>query len=109
MCRKTPKSSWAEIEPYVANHLGSYISFAKDSLAAGRDPGTKYAEINSKEIRHTGKHQVLTPNQCVALAKELGARHIPVILQPLVGGLPPEIGWKSLELFARSVLPRLKG
>jgi hypothetical protein len=27
---------------------------------------------------------------------------------PLISGLPPEIGWKSLELFAAKALPRIK-
>jgi hypothetical protein len=26
---------------------------------------------------------------------------------PLVGGLPPALGWESLELFAAEVMPRL--
>ena len=30
------------------------------------------------------------------------------MLHPLMAGLPPEISWASLELFERSVLPRLE-
>jgi len=31
-----------------------------------------------------------------------------VTLSPLAGGLPPEIAWSSLELFANQVLPHLQ-
>jgi hypothetical protein len=30
-----------------------------------------------------------------------------IALQPLMGGLPPEIGWASLRLFESDVLPAL--
>jgi predicted unusual protein kinase regulating ubiquinone biosynthesis (AarF/ABC1/UbiB family) len=41
----------------------------------------------------------------VALAQEFGR----VLLHPLMGGLPPALGWASLELFEQKVLPRLRG
>jgi hypothetical protein len=47
---------------------------------------------------------VLTPDECVALAKRTGR----VILHPLMGGLSPELGWESLRLFERKVLPRIR-
>jgi hypothetical protein len=31
-----------------------------------------------------------------------------VVLHPLMGGLPPEMGWQSLRLFADEVLPRVR-
>jgi alkanesulfonate monooxygenase SsuD/methylene tetrahydromethanopterin reductase-like flavin-dependent oxidoreductase (luciferase family) len=102
-----PESAWARIEPYVSHHAGSYIRWASESLASGARPGTTYAQIDPQDIRKSGKHRVLTPDECVALASELEAVHRPLILQPLIGGLPPEEGWKSLELFAKTVLPRL--
>jgi len=30
------------------------------------------------------------------------------MLHPMMAGLPPELGWSSLELFERAVLPRLE-
>jgi alkanesulfonate monooxygenase SsuD/methylene tetrahydromethanopterin reductase-like flavin-dependent oxidoreductase (luciferase family) len=102
-----PESAWARIAPYVSHHTSSYIRWAKESLALGASPGTTYAQIDPDDIRKSGKHRVLTPDECVALASELEVAHRPLILQPLIGGLPPEEGWKSLELFAKAVLPRL--
>jgi hypothetical protein len=52
---------------------------------------------------------ILTPDDCLALAREMNAIGQPILLQPLVGGLAPEEGWRSLELFTEKVLPRLVG
>jgi len=32
-----------------------------------------------------------------------------LLLQPLCGGLPPDLAWPSLELVASKVLPALRG
>jgi hypothetical protein len=50
----------------------------------------------------------VTPDECVELAKELGDFGT-LILHPLMGGIPPDVAWESLELFERKVLPRLRG
>ena len=57
----------------------------------------------STTCRQSGVYRVVTPDECVALAKETGR----IILHPLMGGIPPALGWESLELFASKVLPRL--
>jgi len=31
-----------------------------------------------------------------------------LILHPLMGGIPPDVAWESLDLFERDVLPRLR-
>ena len=66
------------------------------------------AEATTVEaLRAEGVYQVLTPDECVALAAELGpfgsfTHH------PLCGGVPPEPAWASLRLFAEQVVPALK-
>ncbi len=57
------------------------------------------------ELRQSGVYRVLTPAECVALARESGH----VILHPLMGGMPPELGWESLRLFESEVLPEIRG
>jgi hypothetical protein len=60
--------------------------------------------LNSIEaVRSSGIIRVLTPDECVDLAKSQS-----LALLPLVAGLPPEAGWKSLELFVAKALPRIK-
>ena len=45
----------------------------------------------------------MTPEQAIAFAGKT-----PIALTPLISGLPPEIGWAMLELFAAEVLPKLR-
>lgn len=43
-----------------------------------------------------------TPEECIAIGRETA-----IMMNPLIGGLAPDIGWKSLELFATKVSPAL--
>ena len=51
----------------------------------------------------SGMWTVATPEQ----AMELGRAHGAIPLHPLMGGIPPELGWESLHLFVDKVLPQL--
>jgi hypothetical protein len=53
-------------------------------------------------VRASGVYRVVTPDECVALAEECGS----LVFHPLMGGIPADLGWESLELFASKVLPR---
>ena len=60
-----------------------------------------------EDVRASGVYQVLTPDETVALGEAQGGAGS-VLLHPLMGGISPELGWESLELFQRAVLPRLR-
>jgi hypothetical protein len=49
---------------------------------------------------------VLTPDDLVAEVREKGEYGF-TLFHPLVGGVPPAMGWESLHLFEHEVLPRL--
>jgi hypothetical protein len=97
-----PDAAWARIAPHALHEMNSYARWA--SLAPSANP---YVPIEDAEVLRTqGLYAVVTPDECVALAEgtEEGAR---LILHPLMGGLPPDLAWASLELFAAKVLPRI--
>lgn len=95
-----PDAAWDEIGRHVLHLIQSYARWAGD-YAVSSSP---FAGIDSVEAaRKSGIVQVLTPDQCVELA-----RHKVISLIPLVAGLDPAIGWKSLELFVHEALPRIK-
>jgi hypothetical protein len=52
----------------------------------------------------SGDYLVVSPDECVALARETGSL---LLHHPLMGGLDPDLAWESLELVASKVLPRL--
>ena len=54
------------------------------------------------DLLASGMWKVVTPDECVELAKAQGA----VALSPLMGGMPAELGWDCLQLFVDKVLPR---
>ena len=100
-----PAAAWEEIEPHVLHVAETYRRWA----AEGKATNSSYAGLVDRDaVRNSGKYRVVTPDECVTLAAEQAALHSSIVLQPLIGGLPPEIGWKSLELFAKSVLPTLR-
>ena len=71
-------------------------------------PAVSRSATTVDELRAEGVYQVLTPDECVALAQELGPFGA-ITHHPMCGATPPDLGWASLELFADKVLPRMKG
>ena len=59
-----------------------------------------------EELRAGGVYRIVTPEESIALAEELGDAGS-LVFHPLIGGLPPELSWPSLELLAAKVLPAI--
>ena len=57
-----------------------------------------------ESVRASGVYAIVTPAECVALAKKFGM----LTMHPLMGGIPPEIAQESLDLLEREVLPILR-
>ncbi len=94
-----PERAWQAIAPYAVYDATSYNSWQTgdhDNVAAS-------SATTAEELRHSGMWRVVTPDQCVDLARTFGS----VALHPLMGGMPLELGWESLQLYADQVLPRL--
>ena len=97
-----PDKAWAEIGPNLLHDATVYRSWQTDDI---RSHVTAEGSTID-ELRAEGVYQILTPDECVALANGIGA-HDPLIFHPLCGGIAPERAWESLVLFAAEVLPRL--
>ncbi|AMN47762.1 hypothetical protein ACG33_11770 [Steroidobacter denitrificans] len=100
-----PDKGWAELMPHAAHVVSSYARMAAE---ASNSSSPFESLVDDDAVRRSGMFHVLTPDQCVAFAKKCEARGYTMTVQPLIGGLPPDVGWKSLELFCTKVLPRLK-
>jgi alkanesulfonate monooxygenase SsuD/methylene tetrahydromethanopterin reductase-like flavin-dependent oxidoreductase (luciferase family) len=96
------EAAWAAIAPHALHETNSYGQWLAE---AGSD--AIYAETaDADALRRSGSYAVVTPDECVALMHELEAAGSTVFgLHPLMGGLAPDVGWASLELFADVVLP----
>src|SRR5262249_49762887 len=94
-----PDAAWKEIAPHALHEMNSYGQWLAETGTDGR-----FAVVESVEqLKASGAYLVVTPDECVALAKQFHT----LTLHPLMGGLSPEIGWRGLELFVEKVLPQL--
>ena len=99
MVSEDPDRTWAQIGEYAAYDAGSYATWQTgdhDNVAAPVGP------VTVDSLRASGMWQVVTPDEAVALGRTYGS----IALHPLMGGMPPELGWESLELFVDQVQPR---
>jgi alkanesulfonate monooxygenase SsuD/methylene tetrahydromethanopterin reductase-like flavin-dependent oxidoreductase (luciferase family) len=93
-----PDRDWALIAPHALYEANAYGQWVR-----GRR-GAVYAEAaDAEELRRSGMYLVVTPDECVDLARRTGR----LTFKPLMGGLDPKIGWDGLHRVADHVLPRL--
>jgi alkanesulfonate monooxygenase SsuD/methylene tetrahydromethanopterin reductase-like flavin-dependent oxidoreductase (luciferase family) len=97
-----PDKAWAE--------LGQYLLYETSVYASWQLPGqTSHVHSHAttlEELRAEGIYKIVTPDECVELATGLGPMAT-MVLHPLIGGMPPEAAWSSLELISSQVLPKL--
>jgi alkanesulfonate monooxygenase SsuD/methylene tetrahydromethanopterin reductase-like flavin-dependent oxidoreductase (luciferase family) len=98
-----PDRDWPRVFPHVQYTSNSNFEWAKER----GEGATPYPPVTTLEdMRAAPEFAVVTPGDCVRLAMSLG-KDAELVFQPLMGGLPPELGWRSLELFTAEVLPAL--
>ncbi len=100
-----PDAEKVKLEPHILHHAQTYAKWA----AEGSTGTSNYTGMEDPAVVwKSGRYRILTPDACIALAGELEGTGASLVMQPLIAGLDPEIAWKSLELFAKSVLPKLQ-
>lgn len=97
-----PDKTWAELGPYLLHDAMTYNSWQTDDIRSH----VKAEATTVEELRAEGVYQVLTPDECLAVATELGPIGA-ITHHPLCGGAPPDLAWASLELFVDKVLPAM--
>ncbi len=98
-----PDRLWARIGEHLLHDAVTYHSWQTDDIRSHVKSGATTVD----ELRAEGVYQILTPDECVALADELGPQ-ASFTHHPLCGATSPDDGWESLELFADQVLPRIR-
>nr|WP_232425158.1 LLM class flavin-dependent oxidoreductase [Pseudofrankia inefficax] len=94
--------AWDELGPYLMHDARSYASWNEGNT----DTASLSFAQTAEELRAEGRsHQILTVDEAVSYVQGGGLLR----LHPLVGGLPPEIGWRYLQTVADKVLPRCSG
>lgn len=93
-------AAWREIGPYMLHDARVYARWMGEAESATKTVAPTVEALRAEK----GPYRIFTPDEAV----EYGRSHGLLITQPLCGGLPPQLGWRSLELLAERVLPALK-
>ncbi len=94
-----PEKAWAELGPYALYDMQSYETWQ----TGDHDNPVAVRADTVEDLQRSGMWAVVTPDECVELARSTGS----VPLHPLMGGMPTELGWESLQLYVDKVAPQL--
>jgi alkanesulfonate monooxygenase SsuD/methylene tetrahydromethanopterin reductase-like flavin-dependent oxidoreductase (luciferase family) len=92
------EKEWERLGPYLMHEVNMYGAWAAE---AGTNEHLYRPVASIDEVRDLGMHRVLTPDECVDLARSGGQ----LTFHPLAGGLPPEYAWENMRTFVDVVLP----
>ncbi len=100
---RDPERTWAILERHALHVVSEYAKWA----AQEENSNSPFKGLDTVEaLKKSGMFAVWTPEELLANVDKV-EEHGTFGFQPLVGGLPPEEGWKSLELLA-DIMPQLK-
>jgi alkanesulfonate monooxygenase SsuD/methylene tetrahydromethanopterin reductase-like flavin-dependent oxidoreductase (luciferase family) len=93
-------AAWAAMGPHLLHDAQAYGAWLGDD----HDAVTQSRAATVDELRaEGGNYRIVTPEEAVALIHANGY----LGLQPLCGGLDPDLAWRSLHLIADEVMPNL--
>jgi alkanesulfonate monooxygenase SsuD/methylene tetrahydromethanopterin reductase-like flavin-dependent oxidoreductase (luciferase family) len=98
-----PEQGWAELGEYILWEAVTYGGWSSDQRSLMHLPGVKTLD----EVRASGRYRFLTPDELIAEVRS-ASDYGPLVLHPLVGGMPVDEAWKSVHLLADKVLPALR-
>jgi alkanesulfonate monooxygenase SsuD/methylene tetrahydromethanopterin reductase-like flavin-dependent oxidoreductase (luciferase family) len=97
-----PERAWSELGEWILWEAVTYGGWSADERSLMHLPGVRTLD----EVKASGRYRFLTPDQLIAEVRE-AQDYGPLVLHPLVGGMPVEEAWKSLQLLTDKVLPAL--
>jgi alkanesulfonate monooxygenase SsuD/methylene tetrahydromethanopterin reductase-like flavin-dependent oxidoreductase (luciferase family) len=92
--------AWEEVGPHLLHDATAYAALNPGNTTTASLSAAKSIDELRAEDR---SHRIVTVEQAVAMV----ASSQVLQLQPLVGGLPPEVAWRYLCTFTDEVVPRL--
>jgi alkanesulfonate monooxygenase SsuD/methylene tetrahydromethanopterin reductase-like flavin-dependent oxidoreductase (luciferase family) len=93
--------AWNEIGPHMLHDAQAYAAWFGDSHTTA----TKSVANSVEALRaENGPYRIFTPDEAIDHIRSNGL----LMMQPLCGGVPPKLSWRSLELVAKRVIPAVK-
>lgn len=97
-----PDRAWAQLGQHIVWEAVTYGGWSTDQRSLMHLPGVETLD----QVRDSGRYRFLTPDQLIAEVREAD-NYGPLVLHPLVGGMPIDEAWKSVQLLTDEVLPAL--
>lgn len=103
-----PDQGWAAIEQHAVHVITEYAKWAEqEAQESGGASTSPFKGLTEPAVlRQMGLFAAWTPDELLAKVPEMPDRST-FPFQPLLGGLSPDEGWKSLELL-KQTMPKLK-
>lgn len=101
-----PERAWADLGEHILWEAVTYGAWSGESRSLMHLPGVQTLQ----EVKASGRYRFLTPDELVAEVREArqdGEDYGPLVMHPLVGGMPLDEAWKSVQLLTDAVLPAL--
>jgi alkanesulfonate monooxygenase SsuD/methylene tetrahydromethanopterin reductase-like flavin-dependent oxidoreductase (luciferase family) len=102
-----PEKAWSRIAPHAVYEMTEYGRIAAEAAALTAMDSPYHQLPDADAVRGSGMYAVVTPEQCVELARRTAAEGVLLNFKPLMGGLSPDLAWESLELFVDKVVPEV--
>ncbi|MDG1945586.1 MAG: LLM class flavin-dependent oxidoreductase [Halioglobus sp.] len=97
-----PDAYWEKIAPHAQHETNMYAQWAEKAQVF-----TPYRHHdNLDELRGSGAYIVYRPQELIDAARNMISAQ-PIMFHPLCGGINPELGWDSLNLFLGKVMQPL--
>jgi alkanesulfonate monooxygenase SsuD/methylene tetrahydromethanopterin reductase-like flavin-dependent oxidoreductase (luciferase family) len=103
LCEDT-EQGWTAIERHAVHVITEYANWAQQEGDASTSPFNGLSDPTV--LRQSGLFAAWTPDQFLAKVPAMPDRST-FMFQPLLGGLSPDEGWKSLELL-KQTMPKLQ-
>ncbi|WP_433602464.1 LLM class flavin-dependent oxidoreductase [Nocardia sp. CA-135953] len=100
-----PDRAWQHVGPAALGEINIHRRWTADSPAQN-SYGEGGALTDWEVVRKGGQYAVLTPAECIELARGLDD-DMPLTIKPLLGGVDPDFSWECLEVLKSQVLPHL--
>ena len=92
--------AWNELGRHLLHDAETYREWMGDStIAASRSEASSVDELRAEN----GAYRILTVDEAVAQVRA----GMPLGMQPLCGGIPSELAWKSVKLAGTAVQSKL--
>ncbi|MGO4443247.1 LLM class flavin-dependent oxidoreductase [Mycobacterium sp. 2YAF39] len=99
-----PDRAWAELGEHYLWEARVYSGWGGGEVHSFMHGAEKIETL--EDVKAAGRYRFMSPEQLIADVKENPGDH--VVLHPLVGAMPIEEAWKSVQLLTDVVLPALK-